>query len=75
MPRDGFWRDNTPAGMLLRSGPQWHLDGAGVNTLEAYLDHRAIAPASVDPIPIELFLDYAEWFAQRAGLGACSTVS
>ena len=64
----GFWRDNMPAGMLLRSGPQWHLDGAGVHTLEAYLDDRGIAPATVDPIPIELFLDYADWFTRATGL-------
>jgi FAD-dependent urate hydroxylase len=65
----GFWRDNMPAGMLLRSGLQWHLDGAGVHTLEAYLEHRGIAPAAVDPVPIEVFLDYAEWFAERTALG------
>ena len=25
----GFWRRHMPAGMLLRSGPDWHLDAAG----------------------------------------------
>ena len=33
-----FWRDNMPAGMFLRSGPDWHLDAAGVHTFMAYLD-------------------------------------
>jgi hypothetical protein len=59
-----FWRDQMPAGMFLRSGPDWHLDAAAVHTLEAYLEERAIAPADVDPLPIGLFLDYVEWFRQ-----------
>jgi FAD-dependent urate hydroxylase len=65
----GFWRRHMPAGMLLRSGPDWHLDARGVHTLEAYLQERAIDPADVDPLPIELFLDYAEWFRQAKGIG------
>jgi FAD-dependent urate hydroxylase len=58
----GFWRDNMPAGMFLRSGPDWHLDGAGIHTLEAYLEECRIRPDEVDPIPVGVFLDYADWF-------------
>jgi cation diffusion facilitator CzcD-associated flavoprotein CzcO len=65
----GFWRRHMPAGMLLRSGPDWHLDASGVHTLEAYLEERAVDPADVDPLPIGLFLDYAEWFRQAKGIG------
>ena len=61
----GFWRQNMPAGMFLRSGPDWHLDGAAVHTLEAFLEERGIQPGEVDPIPVSVFLDYAGWF-QRA---------
>jgi FAD-dependent urate hydroxylase len=64
----GFWREHMPAGMFLRSGPDWHLDAAAVHTLEAYLEERAIDPAEVDPLPIGLFLDYAEWFRQAKGI-------
>jgi FAD-dependent urate hydroxylase len=64
----GFWREHMPAGMFLRSGPDWHLDAAAVHTLEAYLEEQAIAPAAVDPLPIGLFLDYAEWFRQAKGI-------
>jgi thioredoxin reductase len=60
-----FWRDNMPAGMFLRSGPDWHLDAAGINTFEAYLDERGIGPSEVDPIPVALFLDYADWFEEK----------
>ena len=64
----GFWREHMPEGMFLRSGPDWHLDGAGVHTLEAYLDERQIRPDEVDPIPIGLFLDYADWFRESKEL-------
>jgi hypothetical protein len=64
----GFWREHMPSGMFLRSGPDWHLDAAAVHTLEAYLEDRAIAPADVDPLPIGLFLEYAEWFRQAKGI-------
>jgi FAD-dependent urate hydroxylase len=64
----GFWREHMPAGMFLRSGPDWHLDAAGVETLEAYLDDRQIRPEDIDPIPIGVFLDYADWFRERKGL-------
>jgi len=64
----GFWRQNMPPGMFLRSGPDWHLDGSGVETLEAYLEDRGIRPGEVDPIPIGVFSDYADWFCQRKRL-------
>jgi FAD-dependent urate hydroxylase len=67
----GFWREHMPAGMFLRSGSDWHLDAAAIHTLEAYLEERAIAPADVDPLPIGLFLDYAEWFRQAKGIEVC----
>jgi cation diffusion facilitator CzcD-associated flavoprotein CzcO len=51
--------------MFLRSGPDWHLDGTAVHTLAAFLEERGIQPGEVDPIPVGLFLDYADWF-QRA---------
>ena len=63
-----FWRENMPEGMFLRSGPDWHLDAAGVHTLEAYLQERAITHDEVDPIPIGVFLDYAEWFRQAKSI-------
>jgi FAD-dependent urate hydroxylase len=64
----GFWQEHMPAGMYLRSGPDWHLDAAGVHTLEAYLQERRIAPEDVDPIPIDVFLDYADWFRQSKAI-------
>jgi cation diffusion facilitator CzcD-associated flavoprotein CzcO len=58
----GFWKEQMPEGMFLRSGPDWHLDAAGVHTFEAFLEDRGLAPSDVDPVPIAVFLDYAAWF-------------
>ncbi len=63
-----FWREQMPAEMYLRSGPDWHLDGSGVETFEAYFEDRGLDPADHDPIPISVFLDYTEWFRERKGL-------
>jgi thioredoxin reductase len=57
-----FWRRNMPAGMLLRSSLDWHLDPQGEHTIAAYLEEIGVAARDVDPIPLELFVDYAEWF-------------
>ena len=35
-----FWREHMPAGMLLRSGPDWHLDPAEELTLAYELRRR-----------------------------------
>jgi FAD-dependent urate hydroxylase len=52
-----------PAGMLLRSSIDWHLDSQGEHTLAAYLEETGVAAHEVDPIPLELYVDYAEWFS------------
>jgi cation diffusion facilitator CzcD-associated flavoprotein CzcO len=64
----GFWRQNMPQGMFLRSGPGWHLDAAGVATFRAFLEERSIAAEDVDPIPLGVFLDYTDWFRQTKGI-------
>jgi cation diffusion facilitator CzcD-associated flavoprotein CzcO len=58
----GFWRHNMPGGMLLRSGVDWHLDPAEVRTFRAYLRARDVEAGDVDPIPVERFIEYGEWF-------------
>ena len=63
-----FWRDQMPADMYLRSGPDWHLDASGEHTFEAYFEDREMQPAAFDPIPIGVFLDHAEWFRERKSL-------
>jgi thioredoxin reductase len=65
--RMALWRDHMPAGMFLRSGPDWHLDADGVDTFAAFLEARRVPRSAVDPVPIATFLDYTDWFiAQKA---------
>ena len=64
----GFWRRHMPAGMLLRSGRDWHLDASGEHTLDAYAEAQGIDPAAIDPIPIDVFIGYADWFATQKGI-------
>jgi len=63
-----FWKSNMPAGMLLRSGPDWHLDAREVATFEAYLNRRGLTPAEARPVPLDTFLDYAGWFIEQYGV-------
>jgi FAD-dependent urate hydroxylase len=65
-----FWRESMPTGMFLRSAPDpdWHLDPAGEHTLIVYLEERGIDPLEVSPLPVGLFIDYAEWFQKKAGI-------
>jgi thioredoxin reductase len=63
-----FWREHMPADMYLRSGPDWHLDGSGEHTFEAFFEDRGLRHADLDPIPIGVFLDHTEWFRMRKGL-------
>jgi cation diffusion facilitator CzcD-associated flavoprotein CzcO len=65
-----FWTDHMPSGMFLRSGPDWHLDASETHTLEAFLEEREIATSDVDPVPIEVSIEYATWFQQRKGVVA-----
>lgn len=58
----GFWRRHMPAGMLLRSGVDWHLDALGEKTLAAYVAERG-APAP-EPIGLDFYLGYARWFQE-----------
>ena len=63
-----FWRDHMPAGMLLRSASDWHLDVAGVATIESFLAGRGTTPAAAEPLSRDLYLAYVEWFATQKQL-------
>ena len=58
----GFWRDQMPAEMYLRSGRDWTLDADDEHSFEAYFQERRLDPDAYDPIPISIFLDHTEWF-------------
>jgi cation diffusion facilitator CzcD-associated flavoprotein CzcO len=63
-----FWREQMPADMFLRSGPDWHLDATGEYNFEAFFEERGLRPADFDPVPIAVFLEYTEWFRERTSL-------
>jgi cation diffusion facilitator CzcD-associated flavoprotein CzcO len=63
-----FWRDQMPQGMFLRSSTDWHLDAAGVHTFAAYLEDAGLTAADLDPVPIQVFLDYTEWFLRATSM-------
>jgi FAD-dependent urate hydroxylase len=58
-----FWREHMPPGMFLRSGPDWHMDASYEHTLERFLGENP-----PDPLPLQDFLAYADWFVARKGL-------
>jgi FAD-dependent urate hydroxylase len=63
-----FWRDHMPEGMFLRSGIDWHLDASGVDTFEAFIEDSGLSSAQIDPVPIDLFRQYAAWFQSQKHL-------
>ncbi len=63
-----FWREQMPAGMLLRSSWDWHYDPNGVHTIEAWLDETGRTKADIDPFPLADYLEYATWFEVVSGL-------
>lgn len=65
-----FWKHNMPAGMLLRSGCDWHLDPNGVLTMDAHLAEQGLICDDVRPVPVARYLEYVDWFMQRAGVSS-----
>ena len=63
-----FWRRNMPSGMFLRSSVDWHLDPVGQHTLAACHEVIGLAAHEAGPIPLEMFIDYAEWFRTEANI-------
>lgn len=63
-----LWRANMPQGMILRSHCDWHLDPAGIDTIERYLESRGRTPAAVEPLSRDFYLGYVDWFMARKGL-------
>ena len=60
-----FWREHMPKGMFLRSASDWHLDPLNVHTIHAFLESQGKTPRDVEPLSLEFYLTYAEWFRQQ----------
>jgi cation diffusion facilitator CzcD-associated flavoprotein CzcO len=59
-----FWRRNMPPGMLLRSSLDWHLDPQGQHTVAAFLEEKGIRASTAEPLGLDLFIEYADWFRE-----------
>jgi thioredoxin reductase len=63
-----FWKEHMPAGMLLRSGCDWHLDPLERDTIERFLETRGESPSDVEPLSLDFYLEYAAWFQNVKGI-------
>ncbi len=57
-----------PEGMYLRSACDWHLDPVGIDTLESFVKSQGLAATQVEPLSLEFYLRYADWFQRRKAL-------
>ena len=64
----GFWRDNMPRGMHLRSSCDWPLDPLGVHSIDAYLKKLGRTCRDVEPLSRDFYLGYADWFRHETGI-------
>jgi thioredoxin reductase len=63
-----FWKSNMPKGLYLRSGCDWHLDPLGVYTIAQYLQTQRLAPREVEPLSLDFYLGYAQWFQAQSAI-------
>jgi thioredoxin reductase len=63
-----FWKSNMPKGMFLRSGCDWHLDPLGVYTIEHYLQTKQLTAHEVEPLLLDFYLGYAQWFQTQSAV-------
>jgi FAD-dependent urate hydroxylase len=60
-----FWRSNMPKGMVLRSACDWHYDPFDEDTFECYLETRNLKPVDVEPLALDVYLSYVDWFVTQ----------
>ena len=60
-----FWLNNMPKGMYLRSACDWHLDPTGIHTIENFLESQGKTAEDVEPLSLEFYRGYAEWFQEQ----------
>lgn len=61
-----FWKQNMPEGMYLRSACDWHLDADGEHTIESFLAQQQLTPEAVEPLSLEFYLSYVQWFFAKS---------
>ena len=63
-----FWKKNMPAGMFLRSASDWSLDPTDRFSIMNYLGVLGKTPKDVEPLSLEFYLQYAQWFQEKSGI-------
>src|SRR5215470_11307635 len=61
----GFWKKNMPKGMFLRSGIEASNIAAPQKGLSLEGYQKAVRKKIAEPIPIEDFTDYGQWFQRQ----------
>jgi hypothetical protein len=52
-------------GMYLRSACDWHYDPFNAATIERYLETKHLKPLDVEPLALNFYLSYVEWFVKQ----------
>lgn len=65
-----FWKEHMPRGMYLRSDCEWHYDPFNEHTMLRYLATKQLTPRDVDPLALDFYLGYAEWFQRQYNIAA-----
>ena len=60
-----FWQEHMPDGMFLRSDCEWHYDPFNEHTMLRYLETKQLTPREVEPLALDFYLGYAEWFQRQ----------
>ena len=63
-----YWKNHMPKEMYLRSACDWHLDADNEDTILKYLAAQNLSPADVEPLSLEFYLGYVNWFQSQKGL-------
>ena len=63
-----FWKRSMPDGLLLRSDEKWHLDAEQIHTFKEFIKEAGYTKEQIEPVPVSVFLEYADWFRDRKKL-------
>src|SRR5262245_4926877 len=63
-----FWQADMPKNMYLRSAADWHYDTFDEDTIERYLRTKNVAADEVNPLPLEFYLGYCDWFRRQKAI-------
>lgn len=63
-----YWKNHMPKEMYLRSACDWHLDADNEDTILKYLETQNLTPPDVEPLSLEFYLGYVNWFQSQKGL-------